>query len=107
MNVPSRSILAHFAFHIVDETDLREVIWRIAVSESSVLVLFAILACARNGLGFCWPIATRTRGRGASGVLFLLPSRVVRFADENVFMKLLGDLSFDITHVLTASRRTQ
>lgn len=60
LNVPSPPVLAYLASHIVDEADLCNVSWRIAVFEFSVFVLAFFLACVRVRLGFRWGIDART-----------------------------------------------
>lgn len=105
--VPLPRLLTYVSYQIVSEPDLREAIYRIAVCELTVLVLAFFLACARNDPCSRWFIDERTRGGRACGVIFPLPSSVGRLVDEEAFMKVFDDSSFDLTHALLPFRRTQ
>lgn len=107
LNVPSRPVLAYCFSHIFDETDLREAIWRIAVSKFSVLVLTSFLACAPDGSGSSWCIDARIRSRGARGILLSFPSRIIDFVENEAFMRLFEISSFDFTRAFFAFGRTQ
>lgn len=51
LNFPSPPVLAYLLSYIVDETDLREVLWEISDSEHIVPGLASFLACALEGPG--------------------------------------------------------
>lgn len=50
-NVLSPFVLLLLSSHFVDETDFRQVIWRISVSEFTVFILASSMACAWDGHG--------------------------------------------------------
>lgn len=104
LNVPSPAVLANFSHLIVAKTDPPVATWRIAVCKFSVFVLATFMACARDGFCSRWAMDTRIRSRSASGVLFPLPNRVVRLVDDKDFMKLLEDLSLNLTHAFLPFR---
>lgn len=106
LNVPSPAF-PYFSSHIVEETDVCEVIRRIAVSESTVIVLTTFLASARGVLGSPWGIDARIRNQSARGVPISLLAGEVRLVDGEAFLKLFHNSALDETHALLASRRAQ
>lgn len=70
----------------MDETVHREAVWQIPVSEFSVFVVAYFLAFAHYGPGFRWYIDARIRSQGARGVLFPMPSRIIRLVVDDAFM---------------------
>lgn len=100
-------VLWYISSHIDVGTDLFQTIRRIEVSELRVLIFAALLACARDERSSRRCIDARICCSGDRDVLSSLPSRVARLRDDEAFMKLFEDSSFDLTHSLPDLRRTQ
>lgn len=94
LNVPSPSVLTLFSCHIVRETELCDVMFRVGVFNFGLFVLAPFLACARDGLASRWGIHARICGRGACAILFPFPSIMVRLVDDETFLKLFDNSSF-------------
>lgn len=73
----------------------------------SVLVLASSLACARDDALFRWDSNERFRILGDCGVLFPLPSCVLRPVDDVEFVNLFKDSALDLAHVLLLSSLLQ
>lgn len=70
LQVPSLPVLAHISYHIVIETELRDVICRIAICDFSVFVLAYFLACVWDCPCSRWATDANIPSRGARGILF-------------------------------------
>lgn len=65
------------------------------------------LACARDCPCSEWGTDTGMRSRSAHGMPFPSTSRVVRLVENEAFIRLFKDSSFNLTDALLALRRTQ
>lgn len=92
---------------IGNDTGRREMIWPTAVFAFIVLGLFSFIESAYDGSGSRCGIHARIRGQKTRGALFPLPFRVLRLVDNEAFLKLFDDSSFDLTYALLAPRSTQ
>lgn len=106
--VPPPLLLAYFSSRIVNETKLCLVIWRIAVSELTALVVARVSLVVCSGRSrFSRGIDAKIRGWDDSGRLFPFPARVFCLVADESLLKLFDNPSFDLNHALIAFRRTK
>lgn len=96
-----------FSHEIVVGTDLGKAISRIAVCEFSVVLVASFVKCARDGPSSFWASNARSCSWGARGVLFLLLRPALCLVDNDTFMKLFKNPSFDLEHAPLVFSRSQ
>lgn len=102
LNIPSPTGLTYSSHQIVDEADLREVIWQIAVCKFSCVLLSSFMACALDKFCIRSILGSNIRRRGSRGMLISFPSRLLRPAHKNLFTKLSENSSIYLEHALPA-----
>lgn len=94
------SVLAYIFRRTVAETNFHNAVCRITVCGASVFALASFLASSHDGPCSGWSTDARTCSRGPHCVQFSLPGIVVRLVDNEAFIKLLDESSFDLTNAL-------